>query len=154
MEWFSIVALILFGLALIIVEVIFIPGTTFVGIIGLVIAGFGIWQSFISFGTDVGIIVLLCSAAVAVGATVYSFKSGIWQRFALNDKSKSRFNEDIKHNLWVGDTGTTISALRPMGKAEFNEKVYEVKTNGTYLPSGTTVKISKIREQTIFVEEI
>lgn len=152
MEWFVIVALVLFGLALIILEVIFIPGTTFVGIIGFVIAGFGIWQSFISFGTGTGLVVLMVSSICAIGSIIYSFKSGLWKRYALNDSHKSRFNEDIKHNLWEGDKGITISALRPMGKAEFNDKVFEVKTNGGYLGSGTKIKVVRIQNQTIIVE--
>ena len=154
MEWFSILALVLFGLALIIVEIIFVPGTTFVGILGLVIAGFGIWQSFISFGTEVGLGVLLSSSAFAIAAIVYSFKSGIWKRFALNDSHKSRFNEDVQHNLEVGDIGETISVLRPIGKAEFNERTFEVRTNGSYLESGISVKVIRIRDHTLFVEPV
>lgn len=154
MEWFTIIALVLFGLALIVIEVIFIPGTTFIGLIGLAIAGLGIWQSFSAFGTTTGLIVLGISVLTAIGATVLGFKAGIWKRFALNDTHKSRFNGDIEHELMAGDEGITVSVLRPFGKAEFREKLFEVKTLGSYLESGTKVKIIKIQNQTIVVEAL
>lgn len=154
MEWFTIIALIVFGLVLIVVEVIFVPGTTFVGIVGFGIAGFGVFQSFVSFGTETGLIVLTVSSLLAVGAIFYSFKSGVWKRFALNSRNQSKFNEDIKHTLHEGDTGITLSALRPIGKAEFSEKVFEVKTNGNYLDAGTEVKIVRIIDQAIIVDPV
>lgn len=154
MEWFTIIALVVFGLILIIIEVIFVPGTTFVGIVGFGIAGFGIWQSFLSFGTQTGLIVLSVSSLFAIAAIVFSFKSGVWKKFALNGRNQTKFNEDIKHNLSEGDIGITISALRPIGKAEFNDKVFEVKTNGTYLDSDTKVKVVRIIDQAIIVDPL
>lgn len=154
MEWFTIIGLVLFGLILIIIEVIFIPGTTIIGIIGLAIAGLGIWQSFASFGTETGLLVLTTSSLFAIASIIYSFKSGVWKRFALNDSNKTKFNEDIKHDLSEGDQGVAVSTLRPIGKAEFNDKVFEVKTNGGYLESGTKIKVIKIQHHVITVEPL
>lgn len=154
MEWFTIIGLVLFGLILIIIEVIFIPGTTIIGIIGLGIAGFGIWQSFASFGTETGLVVLTVSSLFAIASIVYSFKSGVWKRFALNDSNQTKFNEDIKHNLSEGDLGVAVSTLRPIGKAEFNDQIFEVKTNGSYLESGTEVRVIKIQNHVIVVEPL
>lgn len=151
MEWFTIIALIIFGLILIVIEVIFVPGTTFVGIIGFGIAGFGVWQSFITFGTETGLLVLAVSSLVAISAIVYSFKSGVWKRFALKDKNDSKFNEGGKHNLTEGSIGITLSALRPMGTAEFDNRIFEVKTNGNYLEAGTKIQIAKIINNAIIV---
>lgn len=154
MEWLIIVSLILLGLALIIVEIIFIPGTTFVGIAGVIIAGFGVWQSFSSFGTETGWVVLSTTSVLAIAATVYSFKSGVWKRFSLKDAHQNRFNDEIEHNLVVGDKGIAISVLRPVGKAEFGNKTFEVRTNGSYLEAGTVIKIIKLQYPTIVVEAV
>lgn len=151
MEWFTIIALILFGLVLIIIEVIFVPGTTFVGIVGFGIAGFGVWQSFLTFGTETGLIVLTVSSLIAIAAIFYSFKSGVWKRFALKGENNSRFNEGEKHSLTEGTVGICLSTLRPMGTAAFNDKPYEVKTNGNYLEAGTRVRIFKIVDNSIIV---
>lgn len=154
LDWLIIIALIIFGLGLIIVEVIFVPGTTFVGIFGLILAGCGIFLSFQSFGTAIGTGVLIATSLIAVIAVVYSFKTGAWKRFALKSSIKSKFNEEYKHNLWVGDIGIAISTLKPMGKAEFDNKMYEVRTKGNYVDSDTKIKIIKIQENIIIVEPI
>lgn len=152
LDWLVIIGLIVFGLALIIIEVIFIPGVTFIGILGLLLAGFGVFLSFQNFGSAVGSGVLGVTAVVAVLAVVYSFRSGVWKKFALKTSIKSKFNEEFKHTLQKGAEGITVSALRPFGTAEFNEKLYEVRTNGHYLTPGTKVKIIKIQDNRIIVE--
>ena len=56
--------------------------------------------------------------------------------------------------LNIGDEGKTISTLRPIGKAEFNNKQFEVKTSGDYLDTGTPIRITKIHSNQIIVEPI
>ncbi|MFT6941450.1 MAG: membrane-bound ClpP family serine protease, partial [Cyclobacteriaceae bacterium] len=51
MDWIIVISLIVFGLGLIIVEVIFVPGTTVVGIAGLIIGTYGVYEAYSSFGT-------------------------------------------------------------------------------------------------------
>lgn len=154
LEWLVVIGLVLFGLGLIIIEIIFIPGTTFVGLLGLVLTGFGVFLSFQNFGSAIGLIVLVSSSITAVIFVIYGLKSGVWKKFALKDSIKSKFNEEYKHNLWIGDTGTTISTLKPFGKAEFDNKIFEVKTNGNYIDSDTKIKIIKIQDNKIIVEPI
>jgi len=54
----------------------------------------------------------------------------------------------------IGDEGITLSTLRPIGKAEFNSKTYEVKTSGNYVDRGEKVKITQIESHQIVVEPI
>jgi membrane-bound ClpP family serine protease len=54
----------------------------------------------------------------------------------------------------VGMEGQTVSALRPIGKAELNNQTVEVKTNGDYLDSGSRIRIIKIISNQIIVESI
>lgn len=154
MEWLIIISLVLLGLALIIVEIIFIPGTTVVGIAGFIIAGFGVWQSFSSFGPETGWIVLGTTSVLAIAATIYSFKSGVWKRFSLKEAHVNKFNDEIVHDLEIGEVGVAISMLRPVGNAEFRDKTFEVRTNGSYLEAGTEIKIIKLQYPTIVVEAV
>ena len=154
LEWIIVIFLVVFGLGLIAAEVIFIPGTTFVGIIGFVLTIAGIYMGFTTFGYTTGYWLLAAAVAGGVGAIVYALQSDTWSRFSLESSNKSRFNEEFEPKLKVGALGKTVSELRPQGKAEFAEKVYEVRTHGQYLPSGTEVRISKIELHTIFVEPL
>jgi membrane-bound ClpP family serine protease len=151
---FIIVALLLIGLALIVIEVIFIPGTTVVGLIGLVFSIVGIVISYKHFGSEVGFYILLGVSATTAVALFYSFRSGMWSKFSLNSSSNSRVNEGLMASLKVGDEGKAISTLKPMGKVEFESGQFEVKTLGDYVDVGTKVKIVHIQSNQIIVKPL
>jgi membrane-bound ClpP family serine protease len=60
-------------------------------------------------------------------------------------------NEGLLNGLEVGQEGTAVSALRPIGKAELGTQQVEVRTHGEYLDSGTKIKIVKIELNQITV---
>ena len=154
MEWMIVVSLILFGLLLLVVEVIFVPGTTVVGVAGFVFLVLGIWLAFHYFGSQTGWIAT-GGAALAFGVVFYySFKTNVWKRFSLKSSIKSKVNEGETESLVAGEEGVAISALRPVGKAELTSKIYEVKTQGQYIDSGTRIRIVKIISNQIFVEPV
>ncbi len=152
LEWITVILLVAIGVILIIAELIFVPGTTIVGVLGLVVAAVGIWLGFDYFGAQVGFIILMGSGVVSVTALIYALKSNTWERFANKKAIRSKFNEDFQPDLAKGDIGETVSALRPIGKAEFNDKVFEVKTNGNYLEAGNKVQVVKVGDNQIIVE--
>jgi membrane-bound serine protease (ClpP class) len=55
-------------------------------------------------------------------------------------------------NASVGDTGTALGDLRPIGRAEFDGQTLEVTSSG-YIEHGATVKITRISGSRIEVEE-
>ncbi len=152
--WIIILSLLLIGLALIIVELVFIPGTTVVGVLGLVFAIVGIVISYSHFGSDIGLYILLGSLVTTLGAMFYTFRVGAWKRFAHKSSIDSKVNEGIMAYVQIGDEGVTISTLRPMGKAEFHDKTFEVKTSGNYVERGERVKITRIESHQIVVEPL
>ncbi len=153
-EWVTVISLILFGLILIIAEIIFIPGTTIVGILGFLFLIVGVGFSFQYFGSETGWITVGISAAVSGLLLYYSFKSNVWGRFSSKSKIDSRVNEGLLDKIQVGNEGVTLSTLRPFGNAEVNDQVIEVKTFGNYLESGTKIKVVQINLNQIIVEQI
>jgi membrane-bound ClpP family serine protease len=133
-EWITVISLILFGLFLIVAEIIFVPGTTLVGIVGFIFLLTGIGFSFKYFGSETGWTIVGVTSVASGLILYYSFKANVWSR--------------------VGAEGQTVSALRPMGKAEIENKLYEVKTLGEYLDSGSKIRIIKIESNQIIVEPI
>ncbi|MCA6074137.1 NfeD family protein [Fulvivirga sedimenti] len=154
MEWFIVMALVIFGLGMILVEIIFVPGTTFVGITGIISAIIGVYLSFVYFGATVGWWFLILSSLAFAASLYFGFRGQTWDRFSLKDSIKSRFNENLTIDLQVAQQGITISSLRPVGKAEFENRTYEVKSHGDYIDSGTRVEIIKIDGNNIFVQPI
>lgn len=152
--WLIIIALLLIGLVLMVVELVFIPGTTVVGILGLIFSIAGVIISYRHFGNETGFYVLISTGIVTGAALFYSFRSNAWTRFSLKSSNRSKVNEGMISELHVGDEGKTISTLRPVGKAEFNERQFEVKTLGDYVDKGIKVKILHIQANNIIVKPL
>ncbi|WP_242926388.1 NfeD family protein [Pontibacter vulgaris] len=153
-DWITVILLILIGLTLIIVELIFVPGTTIIGILGFILTAIGIWIGYAALGSNTGHVIL--AAAVLVGgiAFFYSFRSDVWTRFALKERNESHVNEEFAQTFEIGEIGRTVSALRPQGTAIFRDSQQEVQTNGEYLEPNTQVRIIRLSQNKIIVEKI
>lgn len=155
MGWITIILLLFVGIVLLVVEIIFVPGTTVLGLIGAALMVFGIISGYSTYGPQTGTIILVLTLVVAGVSTILGFKSSVWKKFALKNTNTSKVNEDRKIEHLLGAEGVALSALRPYGKAEFYDEMYEVKTMGNYVESGTKVKILQIdKDHKIFVEQI
>ncbi|PIB37589.1 hypothetical protein BFP72_15730 [Reichenbachiella sp. 5M10] len=154
MDWIIIGLLILAGIGLIIIEIVFVPGTTIVGIAGFLVGGYGIYHSYELFGTMTGHWVLAASVTVGVCAIVYSFKSNTWSRFALKGSIQSKVNENLGSTLVLGQEGVTRSSLKPIGKADFGDVVVEVRSSGQFVEENKAIKIAKMDGNKIYVELI
>jgi membrane-bound ClpP family serine protease len=153
-EWSTVISLVLFGLLLLIAEIIFVPGTTVVGLVGFVFMVVGVALSFRYFGGEKGWTVVGVTA-VASGVLLYlAFKANVWGKFALKSSSNSKVNEGSMNELTAGLEGTTLSALRPVGNADIAGKTFEVRTNGEYVERGTKIKIIKVVSNQIIVEPL
>ncbi|SHJ95274.1 NfeD-like C-terminal, partner-binding [Reichenbachiella agariperforans] len=153
-DWIIICLLILTGIALIILEIIFVPGTTIVGIGGFLVGGYGIYHSYELFGAETGHWVLAVSVVAGFAAIIVSFKSNTWKRFALKGSIQSKVNENRNISLTVGLEGMTVSSLKPIGKGEFDGIVYEVRSLGNFIEQQKAIKIIKMEQNKIYVELI
>jgi membrane-bound ClpP family serine protease len=152
MEWVAVLALILVGIILIIVEIIFVPGTTIVGILGFGLVVGGVVMSFNHFGRTTGYTVAVATV-IATGLVLFwSLRTKPWKKLSLRNASDSKVNEGAMEGLEVGAEGVAVSALRPSGKAEIAGKLYEVTTLGHFANAGTAVKVIRISSHQIVVE--
>jgi membrane-bound ClpP family serine protease len=153
-EWSTVISLLIFGLFLVVAEIIFVPGTTLVGVIGFGFLIVGVGLSFRYFGGEIGWVTLGCTSVACGGLLYFSFTTNVWKKFSLKSAINSKVNEGELDRLEVGMEGQAISALRPVGKAEVNNQTVEVKTNGDYVDSGSRIRIVRILLNQIIVEPI
>lgn len=152
--WLSVIVLLAVGILLIVLELVFIPGTTIFGVAGLLLTLAAIIISFFNFGSTLGFSILGISF-VLLGVTLFfSLRTGAWEKVSLKSSSNSRVNEEVTHNVWKGDRGVAISALRPSGKVEFKETTVEVSTLGQYIDAGTEVRVVDVQPNKIYVEPV
>ncbi|MCC2545862.1 NfeD family protein [Hymenobacter sp. BT175] len=153
MDWITVAVLLLFGLIFLVAEVVFIPGTTLVGLVGLVLLTAGVWLGYRDLGTPAGHYALGISA-VLVAATVYvGLRPKNLARFALTDVNHSRVRDVRNPDVQPGTTGRTLSALRPAGTALFDDDRREVVTRGEFVPAGAVVRVLGIEQNRIVVEK-
>src|SRR5262245_13729810 len=159
-EW---IIVFLLGLALVVVEVFVYPGTVMLGLIGaglmlaaIIMAMVDVYPSpgpgwkptlpsldkfelpmqhllFATIGGAIGIWLAsrLLPKTTMYRAVVSQSASGIKTEAALEQQKKLR----------QGQTGVTLSALRPGGKAQFGNEILDVISQGEMVPKGTTVRI-------------
>ncbi len=151
MAWI-VALLIIVGIILLIVEVVFVPGTTVIGLLGLLFLTAGVWFGYTQYGPQTGFYVLLLSLLSLAVALYWSFRKGAWQKFSLKKSIESRVNEDLAGLFKTGDTGVAVSALRPAGTAEFNGKILEVTTHGHYIAAGSRVRVVQVNGPVVVVE--
>jgi membrane-bound ClpP family serine protease len=152
MSVLSIVLLILLGILLILVELLIIPGITVAGIGGFLLIAGGIFCGYYFHNTTTGNYILLGSTVTMILLLVLALKLKTWQRFGLQSTIDGRVSGIDKETLKSGDTGKTVSRLAPIGKALIHDKLYEVRSDGSYINNNSDIIITRIEGNKIFVE--
>ncbi len=148
-----IILLIIAGLVLLVLEVLVIPGSTVVGILGFMSMVFAIWQAYSVHGAVTGHITLAAVLVSAVIVLYFVLKARTWNRFMLKDAVEGKMNVIQEGKLQSGDEGITISRLNPMGKAMFHDDYFEVNAMGDFIDQNTPVVITKVDGNKIFVKK-
>ncbi len=150
MDWTLIITIISSGIILILLEIFLLPGMI-AGILGGAAVLFGIYKAYAEYGTQYGLITLGVSLLFFVFLLIILFRSNTWKKAALNDAIDSKVNNESE-KLNSGDEGKTISRLYPIGKAEFNNEIYEVQSQSGIIESETEIVVTKIEGYKIFVK--
>ena len=108
--------------------------------------------SFLKFDTSIAWVIVGFALLANFMAIFYGFKSGVWNKFALKESIKSRSFDGRLLGLELGMEGKAVSDIKPIGKAEFSEKIYEVKSDSGFISVGTIVFITKLEDNRIIVK--
>ncbi|WP_435406114.1 NfeD family protein [Roseivirga pacifica] len=153
-DWISIVLLIVIGIVLIYFELLLVPGTTIVGLVGVVLCVVGIYLTYEKHGDATGNWVLAGSVVLSLIGLFYSFRAKSWEKFSLKTSNRSKVNENYFSDISIGIEGVALSDLKPIGKADFKNKAYEVRSNGGHISSGSQIRVTKVSGNRIVVELI
>ncbi|MDE0471122.1 MAG: nodulation protein NfeD [Ekhidna sp.] len=152
MDWLLILGLMLFGTFLMVAEIIFVPGTTVIGILGAIFSFYCIYLGYDYYGPATGTLILIGAVMLNIFALVIAFKSKSWERFSLKNTMKGKFNDDTKCDIKEGDKGMTISSLKPIGKAIFGSNEIEVRSEGGFITENIEVEVKRIDSSKIIVQ--
>ena len=149
-----VIALLLLGILLLLLEILFVPGTTIVGVGGMILLAIGIYLAYDFIGTTAGHLSLASSVAVIFLALIVLLKGQTWKRMALETNVEGKSVEQLEKLVFVGDRGKTISRLNPVGKALFGEKIFEVSTTGEFVDEDVNIEVVKLDQNRIKVKTV
>ncbi|MBW6479055.1 MAG: nodulation protein NfeD [Bacteroidales bacterium] len=168
------ILLFVIGLALLAVEIFAIPGFGVAGVLGIVFIISGL--AFAMVGnqgpdftgvplTEVGrafLIVIIAffislSFSMYAGAKLLTSKGRLGSALALNtvqDTTAGYSSVNVKMRDLMGKTGTAYTILRPSGKVEIDDDVYDATALTGYIDKGEQVKVIKYETSQIFVIKV
>ncbi len=148
MEMLIPIALILVGLALVVVEVTLVPGTNVVGVIGVLGAAVGVVIAFVEGGLGGGAFALVGTLAAGGGIGYLLWESGAWDRFVLSDSLRRDADADnvadLSRTRLIGREGTAATPLRPEGVVNVDGERVEARTEGAFVATGSRVRVVAI----------
>ncbi len=166
------VVLFFVGIALLAVEIFVLPGFGIAGSAGLALIigsltlsliqndffdfsltgaseiGFALLRVILTLFTGIGLI-------VAFGGSIFNshaFKKITLQDEQLSDEGYTIKREDI--GLMVGEIGKAITDLRPAGKIEIEDEIYDAMSEGGYIVVNSSVKVLRVEGNTMIVRVV
>ena len=145
------------GVTLLALE-IFIPSFGVIGIIGLILSGYSVMDSFSD--SRMGILVLVLTAlAIILTVTIYvklGFDRSLFDRMILSNKDSSTrgYKSKTNYDNLVGKSGLSKSILRPTGRIEINGNIYDAKSESDFISKDRNILVTRIKNGNIIVKEI
>ena len=164
-QWWDLL-FVLIGLLLIACEVMIVPGTGFTGFTGVAFLFAGMVGSFVSGDLSsvdgqtqlvTGLVTVMGGVCIAIVLSWYLVKqfgdARAFRRIVLENEIASHTTTVRTTVLEVGTVAIALTDLRPSGKIQIGETVYDATTTGSWVTEGTKVRIMETG-MNIEVEEI
>ncbi|MDR2701704.1 MAG: nodulation protein NfeD [Spirochaetaceae bacterium] len=172
------IILFVLGLGLLAVEVFLIPGFGVVGISGIILIAFSLifsMQDFVvpNFEWEWTLMgrnaIVVCTGLLAAitGIAVIALlgpKTRMFDRLMLKTQIDQTASDgggwqndggvESDYAALTGKTGTTVTTLHPIGKADIEGATYQVESDGSFVEPGKEVKVVKVQGNNIFVRSV
>lgn len=152
MSLLAIILLIVLALVLLIIELLVVPGGI-VGLISVLVMAYGVYETYQVHGNTVGLWILCGTLLLSILLVYYAFSSGAWKLLSHKGSLKGKIDPFGKFTPETGMHGKTLSLLRPMGNALFNDEIIEVSTEGEIIPPQTEIEIVQVRNNKVYVKK-
>ena len=154
MEIFIIIALILAGLLLFIVEVFLIPGISIAGIASAICLLYANYYAFDALGVTAGFITLVASGIGVVVVTAWSMHSKTVDKLSLKKTLDYKIDPLKGLDINVDDEGVAVTRLALIGNAEINGHIIEVRSADGLIDEKTPIRVERIVEGSVIVRKI
>ncbi len=143
-----------FATVMLVVEVVFIPGFGFTGLMGMLSMIGSVLYAFMFLGSAAGWITLLVSVLVCISLFLWALYGNSLDKMALKKNIKSKVNELDMAQFAVGDRGVTRTRLALIGEALIKGQVVEVKSESGFINEREEIEIIRISGDSLFVAKV
>ena len=148
-----VLALMVIGLGLLVIEVLVIPGLGLVGMLGVA----GVVASCVIAYTQLSTTaaVLTIAGGVVSAAVVFWLlpRTRVGKSMVLETQTLGRAANPALRAL-VGIEGVSLTPLRPSGSARLEDRPIDVVTDGEYVESGKRVVVVKVEGSRVVVSAL
>lgn len=149
-----IIGLIVLGIFFLVVEIFLIPGISLPGIAGVACMIGGVSMAYVRMGPTVGTWTLALSI-IALSVVLYGFyRSKTFDKMALKTNIDSKTNPFDGLKIKVGDQGTAITRLGPIGKIQLKDTVVEGRSENELIDAGTPVEVVDVGSYNVTVRKV
>jgi len=157
-NWFALLVFVI-GVVLLIAEIFFIPGTGIAFVLSVICLGAGVILSFDNINTGIWVfaIALMVTTIITYFSFKYIMKTSFWkERIVLNPEYKDEKGYKAgtrDYTEFMGKVGLTLTPLRPVGRAQFDEEKIEVVSEGEFVEKDVKVEVIQIEGNRVVVRE-
>jgi len=164
------ILLFIVGIGLIILEIFAFPGFGVAGISGIILVMTALVLSMtLNFGFDFSFsspTIIIRKIAIVLGFSTVGFLSSIWLGMKLINansrlgtialktelgKETGFISQDLSMNELVGRTGRAATFLRPAGKVEIDDEIYDAVSEFGVIEKDTEVKVVRFENSQLVV---
>ncbi|MCC7044537.1 MAG: nodulation protein NfeD [Acidobacteria bacterium] len=155
--------LVVIGVALLLVEVLIVPGFTVFGIAGIAALVSGLGLALVGAGATAAAVVTALGR-VAVSILIAMAGSLVLMRFLPRlpfgrklvlqtdmEADEGYVSSPDSDRHWLGRTGTAVSPLRPAGIADIEHARVDVVSDGEFIDAGTPIEVTRVDGNRIVV---
>jgi membrane-bound serine protease (ClpP class) len=164
------ILLFILGVGLVLLEIFVLPGFGVAGISGIILILTGLVLSMTpNFGFDFSFVpptMLIKKIAIVVGFASVGFFISIWMGMRLINadtrlgtialktelgKEIGFISQDLTMNELVGKTGRAVTFLRPAGKVEIEDEVYDAVSELGWVDKDAEIKVTRFENSQLVV---
>ena len=160
------------GIILIVIEIFVLPGFGVAGISGIILTILGLTLALVrnidfdfTFVPKGAVSLAFLTVTVAMAAPLVFliafgkkiFDSSLFKNVSDVAEMKTSDGFSIRNNNLqelIGQKGTTVTNLRPAGKIEVNSELHDSIADGSFISSGSQVKVIAVRSAYLVVQAI
>ena len=157
LELTLIIGIVFIGFLLLLVELFVIPGISIAGLGAMGCFGAGMYVAYQDYGLNGAGYVFLISMGLCTVFLIVALKTRVLSRLSMKHKESSsegfEAGSDDLSEL-EGQSGISVTPLRPAGSAILGDKKVDVVTEGEFVETNARIKVISINGNRVIVKAV